>query len=600
MLRETQVRVANYRQSKGPLTLTLTLPLVTPATNSMRPGFVRIINNSNRAGEVHITAIDDYGNSFGPISLSLEPRAAAHFNSEELENGNPDKGLSGGVGSGRGDWRLELTTDLEIEHLAYIRTEDGFVTNMHEVAAETEAGSNRYHVPFLNPGSNTAQVSKLRLINPGSGGASIEITGVDDDGRTLGSVSLDLDAGMARILTASELESGESPHTQLTGGLGDGTGKWRLSVSADRPIQVMSLLQLPSGHLTNLSRGQDGVTVPPPPPPPPNKPDLVVESPLVDDSTLSPGQFFLFSATVRNQGGAQAAATHLHVYRSTDATISRSDTRVNSAEVSAIPASGATDSGITLTAPSAAGAYYYGACVDAVTGETNTENNCSTAVPVAVQAPVSYWGAIATGWDGQVCASSFYWFGSTNDRDRNTAVTNVLSRCRNAGRLGCTERVAFEQCGSLALGGGQGDCGLYGGSGATRDAAERNALSACGARYGNCRIPESTIGNVGSKPSYCNLGAGPASAPEVQSGGQASNSPIGVGNLETNPQARPAARRSGDGREARSVASRRQCRSVACSKRECPVETRALPSRKLAIPLAAADPGPRCPPSAPA
>ena len=298
VLRETQVRVANYRQSKGPLTLTL--PLVTPATNIRQGGFVRIINNSNRAGEVDITAIDDYGNSFGPISLSLEPRAAAHFNSEELENGNPDKGLSGGVGNGRGDWRLELTTDLEIEHLAYIRTEDGFVTNMHEVAAETEAGSNRYHVPFLNPGSNTTQKSKLRLINPGSGAASIEITGVDDDGRTLGSVSLDLDAGMARILTASELESGESPHTQLTGSLGDGTGKWRLSVSANRPIQVMSLLELPTGHLTNLSRGQDGVAVPPPPPP--GQPDLIVESPSADPATPSAGQLVLLSATVRNQG----------------------------------------------------------------------------------------------------------------------------------------------------------------------------------------------------------------------------------------------------------------------------------------------------------
>ena len=209
VLRETQVRVANYRQSKGPLTLTL--PLVTPATNITQQGFVRIINNSNRAGEVDITAIDDYGNSFGPISLSLEPRAAAHFNSGELENGNPDKGLSGGVGNGRGDWRLELTTDLEIEHLAYIRTVDGFVTNMHEVAAETEAGSNRYHVPFLNPGSNTTQKSKLRLINPGSSRASIDITGVDDDGRAPpgGTVQLTLDAGNARTLTASELEGGQ-------------------------------------------------------------------------------------------------------------------------------------------------------------------------------------------------------------------------------------------------------------------------------------------------------------------------------------------------------------------------------------------------------
>ena len=329
VLRETQVRVANYRQSKGPLTLTL--PLVTPATNITQQGFVRIINNSNRAGEVDITAIDDYGNSFGPISLSLEPRAAAHFNSGELENGNPDKGLSGGVGNGRGDWRLELTTDLEIEHLAYIRTVDGFVTNMHEVAAETEAGSNRYHVPFLNPGSNTTQKSKLRLINPGSSRASIDITGVDDDGRAPpgGTVQLTLDAGNARTLTASELEDGSS---KFTGLLGEGGGKWRLSVSADHPILVMSLLELPEGHLTNLSRGQPGVSVPPPPPS--NEPDLVVQSPSVDDSTLIPGQFFLFSATVHNQGGAQAAATRLHVYRSTDATVTRADTRVNSADVS--------------------------------------------------------------------------------------------------------------------------------------------------------------------------------------------------------------------------------------------------------------------------
>ena len=483
VLRETQVRVANYRQSKGPLTLTL--PLVTPETNIRQVGFVRIINNSNRAGEVDITAIDDYGNSFGPISLSLEPRAAAHFNSEELENGNPDKGLSGGVGNGRGDWRLELTTDLEIEHLAYIRTKDGFVTNMHEVAAETEAGSNRYHVPFLNPGSNTTQKSKLRLINPGSGDASIEITGVDDDGRAppLGTVQLTLDAGNARTLTASELEDGSS---KFTGLLGDGEGKWRLSVSADHPILVMSLLELQEGHLTNLSRGQPGVSVPPPPRS--NEPDLVVQSPSVDDSTLSPGQFFLFSATVRNQGSAQAAATRLHVYRSTDATISRSDTRVNSAEVSAIPASGTTDSGITLTAPSAVGAYYYGACVDAVSGETNTENNCSTAVPVAVQSPTNYWGAIATGWNGVSCSSGLYVYGRTSGRDRNAVNSAALSDCRSAGRFECTVRVSFERCGALAVGGTTVGCGLYGGSGLTRSAAEQNALSQCGARYGNCRM----------------------------------------------------------------------------------------------------------------
>ena len=50
-------------------------------------------------------------------------------------------------------------------------------------------------------------------------------------------------------LTADELETGAAS----TGALGDATGKWRLAVSADQPIRVMSLLQSPGGHLTNLS-----------------------------------------------------------------------------------------------------------------------------------------------------------------------------------------------------------------------------------------------------------------------------------------------------------------------------------------------------------
>ena len=289
------------------------------------------INNTNRI--VEITAIDDNGTSFGPVTLSLAAGAAAHFNSQDLESVNPDKDLSGRLGNGTGDWRLALETDLEIEHLAYIRTADGFVTNMHEVAAETEAGSNRYHVPIFNPGKNRNQESKLRVINPGSSSATVDITGVDDDGRAprLGTVQLTLRAGSARTLTAYELENGSS---KFSGRLGAGTGKWRLSVSADRPVMVMSLVELPQGHLTNLSRGQPGVSVPPPLL---NEPDLVVESPSANPTTPSAGQLVLLSATVRNQGGAQAPATRLRFYRSSDATITRTDSALQTASVRALP-----------------------------------------------------------------------------------------------------------------------------------------------------------------------------------------------------------------------------------------------------------------------
>ena len=40
---------------------------------------------------------------------------------------------------------------------------------------------------------------------------------------------------------------------------------------------------------------------------------------------------------------------------------------------------------IDLTAPAVAGTYYYGACVDSVSGESNTQNNCSAGVEVTVE-----------------------------------------------------------------------------------------------------------------------------------------------------------------------------------------------------------------------
>ena len=37
-----------------------------------------------------------------------------------------------------------------------------------------------------------------------------------------------------------------------------------------------------------------------------------------------------------------------------------------------------------IDSPTSAGTYYYGACVDSVTGESDTGNNCSTGVEVIV------------------------------------------------------------------------------------------------------------------------------------------------------------------------------------------------------------------------
>ena len=112
--------------------------------------------------------------------------------------------------------------------------------------------------------------------------------------------------------------------------------------------------------------------------------DLVVDSPTVSDSSPPAGASFSLSVTVRNDGDGSSAATTLRYYRSTDATITTSDTEVGTDSVAGLAAAGTSDQSVDLTAPSSPGTYYYGACVVAVADESDTSNNCSTSVPVYV------------------------------------------------------------------------------------------------------------------------------------------------------------------------------------------------------------------------
>ena len=226
------------------------IPLFLSASHPRRQGFARIVNHSDWDGEVQITAIDDAGERFGPVTLALRAGRTVHFNSDDLELGNRAKGLPRGVGSGQGDWRLELETSLNIEALAYVRTADGFVTTMHDVVPRVATESEHtYLVPFFNPGSNARQVSKLRLVNLGDRAANVRIMGRDDAGFQPAAGRLSLPPGTARTLTARQLEQGEG----LNRGFGDRAGKWSLTVASDRAIQVMNLLEAPTGNLANLS-----------------------------------------------------------------------------------------------------------------------------------------------------------------------------------------------------------------------------------------------------------------------------------------------------------------------------------------------------------
>ncbi|MDE0063037.1 MAG: hypothetical protein OXU72_09640, partial [Gammaproteobacteria bacterium] len=369
---------------------------------------------------------------------------------------------------------------------SYIRTPGGFVTSMHDVAPSE---GNTHRVPFFNPGSNTAQESLLRLVNPGDAEASVTIRGVDDRGAAApgGAVTFTLAPHASRTLSAMDLEDGASG---LNGSLGDGAGKWRLEVEADSAIMAVSMLSTPTGHLTNLSTDPGEAPADDRYPAPAievtearefsvtfkwsvqanetyafdvpvrfdggdwqdscdeltatgtgeadvrfpfetgfdlaadggtviearyryrngssctsgspgdwseigrhtvsgggggtQAPDLVVESASVDDNSPDTGASFTLSATVRNRGDGAATSTTLRYYRSSNSTISASDTAVGTDSVVSLASSATSAESILLTAPSSAGTYYYGACVDAVSDESDTRNNCSDGAKVEV------------------------------------------------------------------------------------------------------------------------------------------------------------------------------------------------------------------------
>ena len=121
---------------------------------------------------------------------------------------------------------------------------------------------------------------------------------------------------------------------------------------------------------------------------PPTRPDLVIDG---LSTFSSPGAWGIASlsltATVRNDGDGDAATTMLRYYRSSDATITTSDTEEDTATIAALAAGETSAQSADLTPPSSPGTYYYGACVDAVSGESDTTNNCSASMKVTV------WGA---------------------------------------------------------------------------------------------------------------------------------------------------------------------------------------------------------------
>ena len=110
---------------------------------------------------------------------------------------------------------------------------------------------------------------------------------------------------------------------------------------------------------------------------------------MVSSMKLKVKESFTQQATVENIGVGRAGRDHftISINHSTIPEIEDSDTRVGTYNIVSLSPSGERTKSDESRAPRTEGTYYYGACVDSVPGETNTDNNCSSGVEVTVDKP---------------------------------------------------------------------------------------------------------------------------------------------------------------------------------------------------------------------
>lgn len=145
------------------------------------------------------------------------------------------------------------------------------------------------------------------------------------------------------------------------------------------------------GELSGSDQVQVTVNNPPP--------DLIVNNVSVTNATPNTGEAFRIDATVKNQGTGPSAITTLNYYLSPDNAITGAgnDSAIDTDSVPSLGAGVSSQQDRPNYSISTAGTYFIGACVDAVSGESQTNNQCFTP---GVQVDVGLCGGqvLQAGW----------------------------------------------------------------------------------------------------------------------------------------------------------------------------------------------------------
>ena len=230
-----------------------TVPYFPSADDEHYQGLVRVINHSDDDGEVTVVATDDRGTVYESLTLEISASETRSLSSKQLEQGDEDESITG-IGEGEGDWHLEITSDVPIETLPYIRTIEGELAPMHAVV-ELIAG--QYRIPSFHVPANDEPKSLLRIFNESDEDANLEVIAIDELGDEDES-NVTIPAHHTITIIGGDLTSGEKPDSwpedaTIDGSLDLENGLWEILIGADTTLSVLHLLEIASSRLVNHS-----------------------------------------------------------------------------------------------------------------------------------------------------------------------------------------------------------------------------------------------------------------------------------------------------------------------------------------------------------
>ena len=247
----------------------LVIPYIARTGLSENQGFISVDNYAPVDLEVNLDVYDDFGTHVSEVLIEIPAESVEWFNSEHLEKGHPDRGLTvtpQEAARGPTLWAT-VTSQRGLDIFAYSRIRGVAVVPMGRIARHERMEDGRWKafLPFFNPGSAQRIRSILRVVNPSDQERTIWLTAWDlDYMEGAATITCIVPAMSALDLSARSLE--EEPldanldEGGCTGdGWGDGRGKWWVRVADANPREdrliVMGLtLSDSTGLVTNVSQ----------------------------------------------------------------------------------------------------------------------------------------------------------------------------------------------------------------------------------------------------------------------------------------------------------------------------------------------------------